>query len=83
MSSGIVGLHNFSLSKYFDTCPHKSPDGAFSVPHEMLPKLNKSTTGWREISHERGGGVAGLLEGFHQIHCLVCGDPSNLIRNGG
>lgn len=37
----------------------------------MLPKLNKSTTGWREIPEEKGGGVAGLLEGFHQIHCLV------------
>lgn len=48
--------------------------GAFSVPKDMLPKLNKSTTGWREIPEEKGGGVAGLLEGFHQIHCL------NLIR---
>ncbi|PCG89627.1 Protein of unknown function DUF3328 [Penicillium occitanis (nom. inval.)] len=48
--------------------------GAFNVPKDMLPKLNKSTTGWREVPEEKGGGVAGLLEGFHQIHCL------NLIR---
>lgn len=39
-------------------------DGAFNVPREMLPGLNKSSEGWREIPPEKGGGVAGLLEGY-------------------
>ncbi|CAD6444124.1 2e32aa8e-6cfb-45d8-a5a9-2b1a1978a1d9 [Sclerotinia trifoliorum] len=45
--------------------------GAFNVPEEMLPGLNKSATGLRKVPEEKGGGVAGLLEGFHQIHCLA------------
>jgi hypothetical protein len=51
-----------------------------SVPLSHLPGikngLNKSTTtdSWRILPDNLGGGVAGLVEGFHQIHCL------NLIR---
>ena len=48
-------------------------DGAFNVPLEKLMALNKSSLDgdFRLVGSERGGGVAGLLEGFHQIHCLV------------
>ena len=48
-------------------------DGAFNVPLEKLIALNKSSLDgdFRLVGSEHGGGVAGLLEGFHQIHCLV------------
>ena len=48
-------------------------DGAFNVPLEKLTALNKSSLDgdFRLVGSEHGGGVAGLLEGFHQIHCLV------------
>ena len=48
-------------------------DGAFNVPLEKLTALNKSSLDgdFRLVGAEHGGGVAGLLEGFHQIHCLV------------
>ncbi|KAK3933544.1 hypothetical protein QBC46DRAFT_275559, partial [Diplogelasinospora grovesii] len=37
--------------------------------------LNKSVEDtWRRVPPELGGGVAGLVESFHQIHCL------NLVR---
>ncbi|KAF7933005.1 uncharacterized protein EAE97_008772 [Botrytis byssoidea] len=45
--------------------------GAFNVPEKMVPGFNKSSTGLRRVPEEKGGGVAGLLEGSHQIHCLV------------
>ncbi|KAL7939309.1 hypothetical protein V8C35DRAFT_275152 [Trichoderma chlorosporum] len=46
--------------------------GAFSVPLESLGGLNKSSTmgDFRLVDEDRGGGVGGLLEGAHQIHCL-------------
>ena len=48
-------------------------DGAFNVPLERLMALNKSSLDrdFRLVGSEHGGGIAGLLEGFHQIHCLV------------
>ncbi|KAI0514738.1 hypothetical protein F5B22DRAFT_610545 [Xylaria bambusicola] len=50
--------------------------GAFSVPLDSLRGLNKSSIdgNFRNIEDELGGGVGGLLEGAHQIHCL------NLVR---
>ncbi|KAK2779161.1 hypothetical protein CKAH01_11420 [Colletotrichum kahawae] len=46
-----------------------------NVPVEKLPALNKSTAGpWRHPTREQGGGVAGFIEVFHQLHCL------NLVR---
>ncbi|RFU73233.1 tat pathway signal sequence [Trichoderma arundinaceum] len=47
--------------------------GAFSVPLELLGGLNKSsmTGDFRLVGEDQGGGVGGLLEGAHQIHCLV------------
>lgn len=47
--------------------------GAFSVPLESLGSLNKSSMigDFRLVGESRGGGVGGLLEGAHQIHCLV------------
>ncbi|TDZ21043.1 Cyclochlorotine biosynthesis protein O [Colletotrichum orbiculare MAFF 240422] len=46
-----------------------------NVPVEKLPALNKSTAGpWRHLTREQGGGVAGFIEVFHQLHCL------NLVR---
>lgn len=49
------------------------PVGAFSVPLESLGSLNKSSMigDFRLVGEDRGGGVGGLLEGAHQIHCLV------------
>jgi hypothetical protein len=44
--------------------------GAFSVPVESLAGLNKSSADG-DFRHIDGGGVGGLLEGAHQIHCLV------------
>ncbi|KAM6488156.1 hypothetical protein HDV62DRAFT_14818 [Trichoderma sp. SZMC 28011] len=50
--------------------------GAFSVPLDSLGSLNKSSMigDFRLVGEDRGGGVGGLLEGAHQIHCL------NLVR---
>jgi hypothetical protein len=47
--------------------------GAFNVPLELLAGLNKSSIDgdFRLVGEEHGGGVGGLLEGAHQIHCLV------------
>ncbi len=47
--------------------------GAFSVPIELLGGLNKSSLvgDFRLVDPDHGGGVGGLLEGAHQIHCLV------------
>jgi hypothetical protein len=47
--------------------------GAFSVPLESLAGLNKSsmTGDFRLVGSGTGAGVGGLLEGAHQIHCLV------------
>lgn len=47
--------------------------GAFSVPLDMIASLNKSSLDgdFRLVDKEHGGGVGGLLEGAHQIHCLV------------
>lgn len=47
--------------------------GAFSVPVESLSGLNKSssTGDFRLVDPKHGHGVGGLLEGAHQIHCLV------------
>jgi hypothetical protein len=52
-------------------------DGGFSFLAEKLPLLNKSSVDgdYRQLKGEEGGGVAGLLEGAHQIHCLVCLAP--------
>lgn len=49
------------------------PVGAFSVPLDSLGSLNKSSMigDFRLVGEDRGGGVGGLLEGAHQIHCLV------------
>ena len=54
--------------------------GAFSVPLEMLAGLNKSSFDgdFRLVDQEHGSGVGGLLEGAHQIHCLVS-SPSHVI----
>ncbi|KAJ5217761.1 uncharacterized protein N7469_011386 [Penicillium citrinum] len=50
--------------------------GAFPVPIEKLGALNESSdVDWRRVHPgEPNSPTAGLLEGFHQIHCL------NLIR---
>ncbi|KAH8888131.1 hypothetical protein GQ53DRAFT_826688 [Thozetella sp. PMI_491] len=50
--------------------------GAFSVPLDSLAGLNKSSLvgDFRLVDAAHGGGVGGLLEGAHQIHCL------NLVR---
>ncbi|KAK4455387.1 hypothetical protein QBC34DRAFT_432715 [Podospora aff. communis PSN243] len=50
--------------------------GAFNVPLNLLAGLNKSSVDgdFRLVGEENGGGVGGLLEGAHQIHCL------NLVR---
>lgn len=47
--------------------------GAFTVPLESLAGLNKSsmTADFRLVGSGTGAGVGGLLEGAHQIHCLV------------
>lgn len=47
--------------------------GAFTVPLESLAGLNKSsmTADFRLVGSRTGAGVGGLLEGAHQIHCLV------------
>ena len=46
--------------------------GAFNVPEDKIPLLNKSTDDpWHHTDPSHGGGVAGLFWGFHQIHCLV------------
>jgi hypothetical protein len=57
--------------------------GAFSVPQEFLSGLNKSsTTGdFRLVGSEPDAGVGGLLEGAHQVHCLVSCD-SVVIESG-
>ncbi|EXV00379.1 DUF3328 domain protein [Metarhizium robertsii] len=45
--------------------------GAFNVPEDKIPLLNKSTDDpWHHTDPSHGGGVAGLFWGFHQIHCL-------------
>ncbi|RYP20474.1 hypothetical protein DL765_002773 [Monosporascus sp. GIB2] len=45
--------------------------GAFNVPEDKIPLLNKSRSGsWHRTDPKFGGGVAGLFWGFHQIHCL-------------
>ncbi|RAK97889.1 oxidase ustYa family protein, partial [Aspergillus ibericus CBS 121593] len=42
-----------------------------NIPLEKLSALNKSTTSnWQRAKPEKGGGVIGSLEVFHQIHCL-------------
>ena len=48
-------------------------DGSFNVTLERLMALNKSSLDGdlRLVGSEHGGGGAGLLEGFHRIHCLV------------
>lgn len=61
--------------------------GAFSVPVESLAGLNKSSAlgDFRLVDSPHGGGVGGLLEGAHQIHCLVscCSSPGNTaVRSG-
>lgn len=43
-----------------------------NIPVEKLSLLNKSVTGpWRHLPKSQGGGVAGFIEVFHQLHCLV------------
>ena len=72
MNCGTVSSGHIlqSLHAYSSGC---LIDGAFNVPLEKLTALNKSSLDgdFRVVSSEHGGGVAGLLEGFHQIHCLV------------
>lgn len=48
-------------------------DGAFPVPIEKLGALNESDdVDWRRVTpREPHSPTVGLLEGFHQIHCLV------------
>jgi hypothetical protein len=45
--------------------------GAFNIPDDQFPLLNKSGEPWHHVGQEFGGGVAGLSWGYHQIHCLV------------
>jgi hypothetical protein len=54
--------------------------GAFSVPQESLGGLNKSsaTGDFRLVGSGPDAGVGGLLEGTHQIHCLVSCDQVNV-----
>ncbi|KAF4625984.1 hypothetical protein G7Y89_g12177 [Cudoniella acicularis] len=46
--------------------------GAFTVPFDKIPLLNKSSVDqdYRQVRTERGMEVGALLEGAHQIHCL-------------
>ena len=52
------------------------------MPLDLLGGLNKSSVegDFRLVGEENGGGVGGLLEGAHQIHCLVSsyGTPRQL-----
>ncbi|KAE8378328.1 hypothetical protein BDV26DRAFT_292284 [Aspergillus bertholletiae] len=50
--------------------------GAFGVPIKGLTALNKSSLDgeFRAVDNFPGGGVAALLETFHQVHCV------NLVR---
>ncbi|TDZ21041.1 Cyclochlorotine biosynthesis protein O [Colletotrichum orbiculare MAFF 240422] len=46
-------------------------DGGVNVPLENLHLLNKSTdVDWEKSDPTFGGGAVGLLEVFHQLHCL-------------
>ncbi|KAK1973380.1 hypothetical protein LZ30DRAFT_611001 [Colletotrichum cereale] len=46
-------------------------DGGVNVPLEHLHALNKSTeVDWERSDPAFGGGAVGLLEVFHQLHCL-------------
>ena len=47
-------------------------DGGFNVPDDKLSLLNKSLDRtWQRTPPEHGGGVAAMMWGFHQLHCLV------------
>ncbi|KAK1564010.1 uncharacterized protein LY79DRAFT_585368 [Colletotrichum navitas] len=46
-------------------------DGGVNVPLENLHALNKSPeVDWERSDPAFGGGAVGLLEVFHQLHCL-------------
>jgi hypothetical protein len=46
--------------------------GGFDVPVDKLHLLNKSAEeSWQHTPEEFGGGVAAMMWGFHQLHCLV------------
>ncbi|GJN83108.1 hypothetical protein PLIIFM63780_006656 [Purpureocillium lilacinum] len=45
--------------------------GPVNIPLDKLSALNKSSdAGWQRAKMDRGGGVVGSLEVFHQLHCL-------------
>jgi hypothetical protein len=45
---------------------------AIQIPEDKLPLLNRSSTmHMKKVVPEAGTGYKGLLEVFHQLHCLV------------
>lgn len=73
--SGIVSFSRPALSEFLSdrltTIPH-SPDAAISIPESKLTLLNKSssTQTFRHLPSSLGGGISGLPDVFHQLHCL-------------
>lgn len=52
------------------------------IQESDLHLLNKSTsTDWKSVPTELGGGVTAFFEGFHQIHCLVSAQWKFVIVN--
>ena len=46
--------------------------GGVNIPAQQFQTLNRShEKTYQRVDEERGGGYAGMIEGFHQLHCLV------------
>jgi hypothetical protein len=48
------------------------PEHGIRIPEDKLPLLNRSSAmNMQKLIPEAGPGYKGLLEVFHQLHCLV------------
>jgi hypothetical protein len=46
--------------------------GGISIPADKFPSYNRSNEReFQRVPPEKGGGYAAMIEGFHQLHCLV------------
>lgn len=63
----------FIRSRNFITVP------SIRVPENKLEALNKTPPSlYAHVAPQYGEGVIGFLDVFHQLHCLVCWNPSVL-----